>query len=219
MGVRTGDKPAIATRRRCVLFLTGLRAKPAPATSSAFQNYFRTDGSGLLHACLRHPTASRAQRATTSRSQDQFNRPLIKSSKEGAMSQDDRGRDRPGSDQLHPLVYMAIIGLVLWFVLSVWGFAADGYTDYLLAVVSGFMVVAVAIPLVMWRSARKHQRPKQAGEKRESLGEWAAGEFETWQDRVKGTNAAIEVLLPIAAIAFGMTAFGIVLHFTAHGAS
>jgi hypothetical protein len=135
------------------------------------------------------------------------------------MDQNDNGRDRPGSDQLHPLVYMAIIGLALWFVLSAWGFASDGYTDYLLAVVSGFIVIAVGIPLVLSRIGRKHQRPKQAKERSESLGEWAAGEFDTWQDRVKGTNAAVEVLLPIAAVPFGMTAFGIVLHFTAHGAS
>jgi hypothetical protein len=135
------------------------------------------------------------------------------------MEQNGNGRDRPVSDELHPLVYMAIIGLVLWFVVSVWGFGGDGYTDYLLAVVTGFMVIAVAIPLVLWRIGRKQQRPTQVKERSKPLGEWAAGEFDTWQDRVKGTNAAVEVLLPIAAIAFGMTAFGIVLHFTAHGAS
>jgi len=127
--------------------------------------------------------------------------------------------DRPASDQLHPFIYMAIVGLVLWFVLSVWGFATDSYTDYLLVVVSGFMVVAVAIPLVLWRIGRKGRRSNQHKEASTSLSEWAAGEFDTWQDRVKGRNAAVEVLLPIAAIAFGMTAFGIVLHFTAHGAS
>jgi hypothetical protein len=45
-----------------------------------------------------------------------------------------------------------------------------------------------------------------------------AGDFDTWQDRVRGRNAAVEVLLPMAAIAIGMTAFGIVLHFTEVGA-
>ena len=133
------------------------------------------------------------------------------------MSQNRDGPDRPGSDQLHPFVYLAIIGLALWFVLSVWGFASDGYTDYLLVVVSGFVVIAVAIPLVLSRIDRK--RPNKLEEKTKSLSDWAAGEFDTWQDRVKGTNAAIEILLPIAAVAFGMTAFGIVLYFTAHGAS
>jgi hypothetical protein len=44
-----------------------------------------------------------------------------------------------------------------------------------------------------------------------------AGDFDTWQDRVKGRNAAVEILLPMAAIAIGMTAFAIVLYFTEAG--
>jgi hypothetical protein len=43
--------------------------------------------------------------------------------------------------------------------------------------------------------------------------DWAAGQFETWQDRVKGANAAAEIILPIAAAAVGMTAFAIVFHY------
>jgi hypothetical protein len=88
------------------------------------------------------------------------------------MEQNGNGRDRPVSDELHPLVYMAIIGLVLWFVVSVWGFGGDGYTDYLLAVVTGFMVIAVAIPLVLWRivgnSNGRHRSKKEASH-------WASG--------------------------------------------
>jgi hypothetical protein len=68
----------------------------------------------------------------------------------------------------------------------------------------------------------KNRRPDVAPEDKESLRMWAAGELDTWQDRVKGTNAAVEMLLPVAAVAFGMTAFGIVfgivLHYTAHSA-
>jgi hypothetical protein len=33
---------------------------------------------------------------------------------------------------------------------------------------------------------------------------------------VTGRNAAVEIILPIAAVAFGMSLFGIILHFTAH---
>jgi hypothetical protein len=129
-------------------------------------------------------------------------------------SGDDR-RDGPVSDRLHPLVYMAIVGLALWFVLSVWGFATDGYTDYLLAVVSCFIFIAVALPYALWRVWRKAQSD---GVDRTPFHEWASGEFDTWQDRVTGANAAIQILLPLAAVAFGMTAFGIVLYFTAHSA-
>jgi hypothetical protein len=122
-------------------------------------------------------------------------------------------------DHVHPFVYMALVGLALWFVLSVWGFAGDGYADYLLAVVSGFILIVVALTSTLWWQWWKNRRPDAAREEQESLRTWAAGELDTWQDRVKGTNAAIEMLLPIAAVAFGMTAFGIVLHFTAHGAA
>ncbi len=123
--------------------------------------------------------------------------------------------DPPVSDHLHPWVYLAIVGLALWFVLSAWGFAVDGYADYLLGVVSGFIFIAVALPYALWRVWRRSQGAalRDGG----SFRDWASGELATWQDRVKGTNAALEILLPIAAVAFGMTALGIVLHLTAHG--
>jgi ABC-type nickel/cobalt efflux system permease component RcnA len=127
--------------------------------------------------------------------------------------------DRPVSDHLHPVVYVAIVALALWFILSVWAFATDGYTDYLLVVVSGFIVIAVGLPYVLWRVWRTAQRSGSARRDSNLFGEWASGDFATWQDRVRGSRAAVEILLPIAAVAFGMTAFGIVLHFTAHAAS
>jgi hypothetical protein len=125
-------------------------------------------------------------------------------------------RDPPVSDHLHPLVYIALVALAAWFVLSAWGFATDGYADYLLAVVSGFIFIAVALPYALSRIWRKSQRRAANGQERTLFGEWASGQFATWQDRTSGANAAIEVLLPIAAVAFGMTAFGIVLHIAAH---
>jgi len=128
-------------------------------------------------------------------------------------------RDPPVSDHLHPLVYIAMAGLALWFAVSAWGFATDGYADYLLAVVSGFIFIAVALPYVLSRVWRKSRRRDAAGQDGKLFGEWASGQFATWQDRVRGTNAAVEVLLPIAAAAFGMTAFGIMLHIAAHSAA
>jgi hypothetical protein len=133
------------------------------------------------------------------------------------MGSDDDRRDRLVCDRLHPLVYMAIVGLALWFILSVWGFATDGYTDYLLAVVSGFIFIAVALPYALWRVWRRAQSDAVRRD-RTPFHEWASGEFDTWQDRVTGANAAVQILLPLAAVAFGMTAFGIVLYFTAHSA-
>ena len=120
---------------------------------------------------------------------------------------------------LHPAVYMALVGLTLWLGLAIWGFGYDGQTDYLLAIVSGFLFIAVAIPatlaLMVYRQKNADERKSSGGDA--SLREWMTADFDTWQDRVKGRNAAVEVLLPMAAIAIGMTAFAIVLHFTQVG--
>jgi len=45
-----------------------------------------------------------------------------------------------------------------------------------------------------------------------SLGEWLASDVDTWQARLKARDALAVILLPIAAGAFGMTAFALVLN-------
>ena len=84
---------------------------------------------------------------------------------------------------------------------------------------SGFLALFVAIPSALFVMVRSQRDPAQIdqdadGKNRGSFREWAAGEFDTWQDRVQGANAAVEILLPIAALAIGMTAFAIVFNFT-----
>jgi hypothetical protein len=132
--------------------------------------------------------------------------------------------DKPALDHVHPFVYAAVIGLALWFVASaVLGFGSDGYTDFLLVVVGGFIVIAVAIPcvlLLVWYRHRDVDASQEGrGGQRETFRDWAAGDLDTWQDRPAASNAAVEILLPIAAVAFGMTAFGIVLHYAVHAAA
>jgi hypothetical protein len=122
---------------------------------------------------------------------------------------------RPVTDRLHPGLYIVVVALAMWFVVSAWAFGGDGYTDYLLVVASGLIFIAIAIPALLWRIWRHH--PHEEDPPNGSLREWAeTNEFRTWQDRVKAESAAIEILLPIAAVAFGMSIFAIVLHFTAH---
>jgi hypothetical protein len=122
---------------------------------------------------------------------------------------------RPVTDRLHPGLYVALVALALWFVLSAWAFGGDGYTDYLLVVASGLVLIAIAIPALLWRIWRHH--PHEEEPSNGSLREWAeTSEFRTWQDRVKAKSAAIEILLPVAAVAFGMSILAIILHFTAH---
>jgi hypothetical protein len=121
---------------------------------------------------------------------------------------------QPVSDGLHPLVYAGIVMLVLWFVFSIWAFGDSGYAEFLLAVVSGFFLMAAAIPFAIWRTWRKHSGA--AADEGEPLRDWASHEFDIEPGRMKGKETAVEALLPIAAVAFGMTAFAIVLVLTMH---
>src|SRR5215470_7199533 len=139
-----------------------------------------------------HPIAWHAGLTRPSQVQEQF--------VEACMSKDVMPGNRPVADHLHPLIYAAIVGLALWLVLSVWGFAGGYYTDFVLAVVSAFVLLALAILYVLWRVGRRDQaadaaaRSDESGRSEESIGHWLSGEFNTWQDRVKATNAAIEIL-------------------------
>jgi len=40
--------------------------------------------------------------------------------------------------------------------------------------------------------------------------DWSLSDFPVWGGKIKGSHAAIDVLLPLAAVAFGLTAIGIV---------
>jgi hypothetical protein len=112
---------------------------------------------------------------------------------------------RPNSDQLHPAIYVTLICLAAWFAIAIWGFATDGYTDWLLVVVSGFILVAASIAVIL-------SRVRTDGTKwdRKRLRDWITGDFSTHTDKSRSLNAAVEILLPLGAAAIGMTAFAIV---------
>jgi hypothetical protein len=80
--------------------------------------------------------------------------------------------------------------------------------------VSGFLLIFVGLPFVLSRVSRDDA---DDGAPRRSFRNWASCEFDTWQYRLSCKNAAVEVLLPVAAIAFGMTAFGVILLLVSHG--
>ena len=102
-------------------------------------------------------------------------------------------------------------------VIAAWGFAGPGYADFSLAVVTGLLIVVIAIPLTLWLVWRVSN--DEPPENRMSFGQWRSTQFETWQDRLKGSNAAAEIILPIAAAAIGMTALALVFHYAAAHAS
>ena len=134
------------------------------------------------------------------------------------MHKDPIRHNRPVSAALHPLVYRAAIGLALWFALSAWVFFSGGDMGLALGIVSAFMLIAVAIPWLIWRTWRKFPGSGAAESNGGSLREWLSGEFEAYEGRMNARDAAIEILLPLAAVSFGITAFGIVLLFTTTGA-
>lgn len=133
------------------------------------------------------------------------------------MTEEARRHNRPISTCLHPLVYLAAVGLGLWFVVAVW-VVFSGYPDMELPlwVVSGLFLIAVAVPSAIWLTCRRHGDAQ--GGKAPTLRDWAAGELETAQGRRKAATAAVEMLLPIAAAAFGMTVLGIVFYAAEAGA-
>ena len=127
---------------------------------------------------------------------------------------------RPTTSWLHPRVYGAVIDLVTWFVVWVWSFAGIGVTDYLLFIVSGFIFIAVSLPLILSRVARAQNATKDdaanGNDKPASFRDWARWDFDTGQGRLIGAEAATQILLPIAAAAFGMTALGIAFRIVEH---
>jgi hypothetical protein len=112
-----------------------------------------------------------------------------------------------------------IIGLVLMFVAAVWRFFDSGpYEAWLDVVVTGLFVIAIAIPTLLWLTWRRNADSARDASHL-SFRDWAVGDFNTLTGPVKGANATAEVLLPIAAVAVGMTVLGLVFHIIANGAA
>jgi hypothetical protein len=126
------------------------------------------------------------------------------------------------SDQLHPRIYMAAAGLLIWFVIAAWLlFGGSGYIELVLSMVSVLVFMAIAIPLALRRTTLTAQRSNASSpateQTSEALDEWLRRRFATWTDHEKGSAAAVEILLPLAAVAFGITALGIVFELTRAG--
>src|SRR5581483_947004 len=118
------------------------------------------------------------------------------------------GKQRPVTARLHPRIYAIAVGLSVWLILSVWLFASSGgEVNYLLFIVSGFVFMAVALPWILSRVTRDGAATEEL-ESRQPYRDWATSQFGTWQGRLSGTAAAVQILLPIAAVAIGMTVFG-----------
>jgi hypothetical protein len=131
------------------------------------------------------------------------------------------------SDRLHPLVQKAAARLLIWFVVAAWLlFGSTGYIDLALAMVSMMVFLAIAIPWAIWRAGVAAQRQERASTAdsvgaaetpSETFANWLQGHFVTWTGEQRSSTAIVEILLPLAAVAFGLTAIGIVFQLTYSG--
>jgi Na+/glutamate symporter len=117
----------------------------------------------------------------------------------------------PRTDELHPRIYSAVVGLTIWLVLSVWLlFSRGSYEGLTLAVITLFFTVLVGIPILLWLTWRHNAAPHEQSDGSPPFDEWSSKTFETWTGDLSGRHALIQILLPIAAVAIGMTVFGLV---------
>jgi hypothetical protein len=127
------------------------------------------------------------------------------------MAREPVAHNRPLFDQLHPMIYGAAVGLVAWFALAAWIlFDRQNDIGLPLAMVSVLLLVAVLLPWSLSLVWRRHQMPHQRPPGKTSFHDWRMGDFAVWGSKLHGTDAAIDMLLPLAAVAFGLTAIGIV---------
>jgi hypothetical protein len=132
---------------------------------------------------------------------------------------DKRACRSPSFDQLHPNIYGAAVGLVVWFALSAWIlFDRESDIGLPLAMVSALLLIAVLLPWSLSLVWKRHQMPHQRHPNRPSFHDWKSGDFTVWGSKLNGMHAAIDVLLPLAAVAFGLTAIGIVFLICANSA-
>lgn len=114
--------------------------------------------------------------------------------------------------RLHPAIYLAITGLAVLFIASAGTFAAPNDSYYVIAIACAFILAAVGLPYQLWRVRRHGHDPRDTSLSHRSLAGWLDADFDVWQTRVKGRDAAAAILLPIAAVAIGLFCLAIVLH-------
>ena len=127
------------------------------------------------------------------------------------MSRELVAHNRPVFNQLHPKVYAAAVGLVAWFALMAWVlFDSGGQTSLALMFVTVLFVVAVVLTWTLSQVWKRFQKPYEQHMQEISLHDWREGDFAVWGAKLRGSHAAIDVLLPLMAVSFGLTAIGIV---------
>jgi len=118
------------------------------------------------------------------------------------------------NDELHPAIYKSLIGLTIWLLLSIWFlFDRGAYVGLIATMITVFFVILMGVSILIWQSWRRRAVHAQH-EPNESFRIWASQQFNTWTGGLSGSTAAVQILLPIVAVAFGMTIFGVILDLT-----
>ena len=76
-----------------------------------------------------------------------------------------------------------------------------------------FFVIIVGIPVLIWKTWQHNAPAEETREPEESFDAWASQSFATWTGALTGREAAMQILLPIAAVSIGMFIFGLVFYF------
>jgi len=113
--------------------------------------------------------------------------------------------------QLHSTIPKIAAGFVTWFVLMAWlFFDRQSLVALPLAFITVLFLVAglcFSASFLVWY---RHQPEYPAQPHEIPFKEWRSGNFAVWGSQQSAGQAATEILLPIAAAAFGITAIGIV---------
>jgi hypothetical protein len=100
-------------------------------------------------------------------------------------------------------------------------FGSRSYAGLDGAVITVFFIMAIGIPTLLWCTWRNHPEAHHPQDRSDApprtLRRWASGEFQTWTGPQKASQALVEILLPIAAVAIGITIFGLIFDMAARG--
>jgi hypothetical protein len=124
------------------------------------------------------------------------------------------GGNRPLWLGVHRTVIRLAVGATIWTIAAVWILFSHSYYGILLfGVVSFLVAMFMLLPWVLSHFARKTDNPDEPA----TFREWRSGEFDTASGPMKGSEAAVLILLIPMAVAVGMTAIGFLEFLTAEG--